>query len=443
LIGLLIAGFVLRLALSPYGGFGEDLAVMRYWATRLALVPLGDFYAAQGVADHLPGDLWLLWYLANAFRAFSPEMRADGTLFLVLIKLVPSLADVGIGLVLYLLGRDLSGAAIGRRAAAFYLFNPAPIFLASIWGQWDAVSAFCVLLALWLTVRGRIQWALPVMAYALLIKPQFAVLVPLAGLAYLRSELLPAWHRARGSSGWVVIERLWRPVGRVVAGAVLAVVVATLVALPFGVGLPLMDTRWSLVDRFEVAWRTHNRTSLNAFTLWATPLAGNGQVDDRSALFGLGARTWSQLLLAIAVVAILVRYWRWGGQRALVWGWLATLLALYVLPTRVHERYLLPAVVVAALVAALSTRLSWLYAGLSALYFAGLVAVYALAHRAGPGPAPLFAADNPWVIAASMLNVALLLFVLTRALPYLVADATVRGGPPRVRGAPRRGDRKR
>src|SRR3712207_7376899 len=42
------------------------------------------------------------------------------------------------------------------------VFNPGSIFLSSIWGQWDAVSALGALIALWLLMRGSPEWSLPV-----------------------------------------------------------------------------------------------------------------------------------------------------------------------------------------------------------------------------------------------------------------------------------------
>lgn len=436
-IGLLLAGFVLRLALSPFGGFQADIDLTSSWGIRLATRPIGDFYANSRAVDHLPGDLWLVWYVFNFYRALSPSMPVDTFGFTILFKLVPVLADTATGLVLYLIGRDLAGPAIGRLTAAFYLFNPAPIFIASIWGQWDAVSSLPAMLALWFAARGKFQFALPALAYAALVKPQVGALAPLLALAYVRADLLPAIRRSWGGSAWAAFGMLWRPVGRGLAAAALALAVVVAVAVPFGVGIPPLHTRWSLVDRMRIAWETHNRTSLNALTLWATPLAGNGLVDNRTFL-GLSERVWGEVLLVLAIVAILVRFWRWGGEKALVWAWLATNFALYVLPTRVHERYLLTTVVAAALAAGLAPRLRWFYLVLSGLFLGDLVAVYWLAHDVVSGPAPLFAPHNPLVIVASLLCVALFVYVVSRALPELEHS----GKPGRIGFPTRRGTRR-
>src|SRR6185437_10044169 len=96
--------------------------------------------------------------------------------FLFLVKLVPSLADVGIGFLFFLITRQLAGQRAGLLAAALYLFNPAPILVSGLWGQWDAVSAFAMVGGIWLILSGRPAWALPALTYASLVKPQLALL---------------------------------------------------------------------------------------------------------------------------------------------------------------------------------------------------------------------------------------------------------------------------
>ena len=78
LLFVLAAGFVLRLLISPFGEYEYDTDVVRRRATRLADEPLAEFYAAREPADHLPGDMWLLWGLARLYRLSprAPTSRA-------------------------------------------------------------------------------------------------------------------------------------------------------------------------------------------------------------------------------------------------------------------------------------------------------------------------------------------------------------------------------
>ena len=66
----------------------------------------------------------------------------------------------------------------------------------------------------------------------------------------------------------------------------------------------------------------------------------------------MAVRTWGLALFEAAYVLILVRYWRRPDVQAFIWAAFAIAFAAYMLPTRVHERYLLPALTLAALAAA-------------------------------------------------------------------------------------------
>src|SRR5205085_920248 len=71
-------------------------------------------------------------------------------------------------------------------------------------------------------------------------------------------------------------------------------------------------------------------------------------------------------------------YWRRRADGvALPWACLTLTYALFALPTRIHERYLFPALVFTALLAALTPGARWLYAGMSLTYLANLYYVYA------------------------------------------------------------------
>ncbi len=232
LLRALLAGFILRLGLAPFGSFAQDADTMRSWAVRLATQPMSAFYGGGSLTDHLPGDLWFLWLIANIYELFSPEMRVRETVFLVLLKLVPAVADIGVGLMLFLLGRRLGKEEAGLLAALFFVFNPASIFLTSVWGQWDSVSAFFALTAVWLLVRGNVEWSCPVLTYAAIIKPPFAGLGPLFALVAAIQYVLPHTRWARQAA----TEPLERTARRVVIAVAASVAVLLMVLLPFGAG---------------------------------------------------------------------------------------------------------------------------------------------------------------------------------------------------------------
>lgn len=405
--GLLLAGLLLRLALTPYGVYAGDAQMFRVWALRLASSPLASFYVERGqpggfrefgTPDHLPGDMWLLWLVAQLYQRISPHMAVESFGFLFLLKLVAILGDVGIGLLLYLCARPLGGARAGLLAAGAFLLNPAAIFLSATWGQWDAVSAMVMLLALWLVLRSNPAWALPPLTYACLIKPQLVVLLPLLLAAWWRWRMQPA-----GSAG----RPAWREIGTLGLAVLAALAVFLAVDLPFGVGLPGMGTRWTIFERGKLALNRFPEASVNAFNLWGLLLHDDLYGDDRRAgLAGLSYQHWGMLLLAIALVAIVALFWRRPTPEMAVWAGLAATLALFVLSTRMHERYLMPALVLAILFAALVPRAWWIATLLSATYFINLVVVYRMDFGLPARPSP------DVVVGVSAVNLTLFLAVL-------------------------------
>jgi hypothetical protein len=103
-----------------------------------------------------------------------------------------------------------------------------------------------------------------------------------------------------------------------------------------------------------------------------------------------------------------------------LWAALAITFSSFMLPTRIHERYLLPAVVLALLVGALVPTLRWVSAALSLTYLVNLYDVYAAAQMRSQ---PFGQYAGLVVTATSAANLALLLAV------FAVGLALARGRP--------------
>jgi hypothetical protein len=149
--------------------------------------------------------------------------------------------------------------------------------------------------------------------------------------------------------------------------------------------------------------------SLNAFNLWGVLAHAGGSrfVSDRQPfLIGVNYQRWGEIFLAAAMLIVLVLFWRRPTREMALWAAFATTFSLFMLPTRVHERYLLPAVVLALPVAAIMPRIRWLAMLLSLTYLADLVAVYAELGK--PTVRPVGGRLDPLVLAVSSVNLVLL-----------------------------------
>jgi hypothetical protein len=372
---LLGAALLLRMGAACFGGFYFDLNAFEEWATFLATHPLATFYTfSTGTQpDHLPGDVIVLAALGRGFAAAFGVARIDSDLFDWLLKMVGGVSDIVIGGCIYAIVRRLRPGPDNRVAliaAACWLFNPAVIFISAIWGQWDAFSLALLMLAVMLLLRGQTVLPWPLFAWACLVKPQLIALAPILLIFAVREHGLGP---NRGE-----IRRLGT---RTLAGCGLGVLVVVAISYPFDVGLPGMGLRWDLAERVMFAVDRHTPTVAGAFNLWGF-IKGHTEIettDLTTRVFGLTARSLAMILTALALTACYVACWRLRSARiALIWGLLFATLTLYLLPTRIHERYLLPALPFAAILVAFPAlgRLRWLIAGLTAPFFVSLYLVY-------------------------------------------------------------------
>ncbi len=400
LMALFAGGLLIRLLFAvvvlPDGGHQSDLALLTQWARELAANGPGAFYRPESgyFADYPPVYLYVLWLTGMAGRAWSAAF-GGGDVTPLMIKVPFMLADLGVAAVLYLLARRLFGQRAGLVAAAVFLFNPAVILVSTVWGQNDSIATLAVVIAIYLLVTGRTEAAAAVGVLAMLIKFQYGFVIPIVAIVGLRRHLLglpdgdgATWPRDPRRIGLALL-----------AGASTLI----LVCVPFGLRLfDPSDPAHSLVDRFIAASRAFPGVTQNAFNLWMNPFfdvvirgasgATEGHVvDDTAVAFAIGgvALTWqwvgNLLFIAAVLVALSVLIRRADGV-AIVFVALVIAVAFFALPTRVHERYLYPALALGLPLLAAGPDWRRLYVAVSAIAFFDVYWVYSLpGANDGPG----------------------------------------------------------
>ena len=341
-IVLLALGVVLRVMALEIDGHDGDVRVTAGWAERMAEVGPWRFY--DGGSSIYPALLYPLWAVGTLL---------DGPALDLAIKGFSIPFDIGVAILLFgTLWRSGSPwAAAG--ASGLFLLNPAAILAGPVWGQLDSAGTLPYLGALVAVAAGRHGLAGGLAALATLVKPQFGlVMLPVLGLAFIHA-------RRVGDLA---------PLGRALGAMTLTtVIVFASVALdPIRyVGL-LGDTA-----------ARQPSTSLNAFNPWGL-LVGFKVPDD--AYVGVGT-----LLLVIGVIGALSGLRRRPDLAVVLGVGAALALAFYFLPTRVHERYLFPAIALLAPLAVAGRAPLLAYVVLSAGFAASLL--YAL-HQTTPFTLP-------------------------------------------------------
>ncbi|MFN8619595.1 MAG: hypothetical protein U0869_02455 [Chloroflexota bacterium] len=315
-----------------------------------------------------------------------------------LIKLPPILMDIAAGWLLYRLvlgwswpGRRAETLALG--AAALYVFNPITWYDSALWGQTDAAGALVLLLCVAALIRGNAEGAAGLAVLAALVKPQFGVVaIPLVAVILLRRHLFAIGSGPRHAPwgpgflrGWLAREQ--GPL-RIVTAILVGLVVFFMISLPFGLG------PFEYLKLMTGTAANYDYLSVNAYNPWA--LIGSGGGPSLAEQFNwskdsvplLGPIPGVAIGGALLVIGFLWGLWRAGraGDRWTIILTAAFLcMAFYILPTRVHERYLFPAFVFLPLLAVADRR--WLVSLV-------VLAIGSFINFHGILTEPLYATDN-------------------------------------------------
>lgn len=360
---LLLAGFVLRLCFIGSSGFTVDVTTFVAWTLSLLQNGLAHFYAKTSFADYPPGYFYILaifGHLWAPFRGLDPGYSA----LRVIVKLPAVLADLGVGALIYAIGRRFATQGIALLAAAIYLLNPATIFVSANWGQVDSVAAGLALLGAYLLLRDQIYGAWIALAYSLLIKPQAAVLIVIF-IAYAFAA--DPQRRA---------QRL-KTTGLAIAAAF---VFAIVLVLPFHPTWNPFDALQWLLQRYEFGSSVYDYSTVNAFNLWAVKTwqtAGPFWQKDAQVI-GYGPLsfpqyTWGIVLVLASLALVVWRYLQERSEAAFLESCAIALLGFFILATRMHERYSFDAVVFLTACIPVARRYLWGTIALSVVLFANLI----------------------------------------------------------------------
>ena len=453
---LLLAGLALRLIIAyvlfPGSGFETDVSSFSSWAWTLAQEGPGRFYESAGFADYVPGYLYVLWLIGLAAQvAQSLAGIPPFETIQALLKLPAMLMDLAVAYVMYRVvlswahvdrGDEARRARVLRAAlvvAALYVLNPVTWYDSALWAQVDSFGAMVMLLTVVALVSGYSEAAVGLTVLAGLLKPQFAVvLLPVVGVILLRRHLFApgSGPRPRLKPGrlaeWFAEEQgPWRLVSSAAVG--LAVLVA--IILPFNLDL------FGLLRIAAGAAGEYNYLSVNAYNPWALVGADNPSIaasglwsDDTLPLLGpIPGVAIGVALLAVGFALGVAHLALRDGRRAIVLGLVFFALAFFVLPTRVHERYLFPAFVFMPLLAMASGR--WRIATI-VLACATLINFHAIL------TIPLYGTPNvddlaggalfrsqPFVTAAAVASVAVFALAAWEIEPVRRLVARLRGTP--------------
>jgi Gpi18-like mannosyltransferase/predicted membrane-bound dolichyl-phosphate-mannose-protein mannosyltransferase len=426
LLAILAAGFVLRLLFLPSQGFHNDVSAFEAWTLALRDNPPWLFYAKTTFADYPPGYFVVLWLLAGVYGLLGNLHLIntyDPTYFAlrILVKIPALVMDLVDTAVIYAIVRRYARETIALGAAAFFAFNPATIYVSAYWGQIDCVSWGLILIALWQLLRAsddpakagsRIVWAWVALGSSVLMKPQGSLI----------AFLFVAFAFATGDA--LVRRRRLAATG---IGIAIALFAGYLVSALFHGSLnPAGDFAW-LFERYRFGSTVYPYNTVNAFNLYAVkqPFWQNDLAP--LPLFGFSAGpmlVWGICLTLAATGLIVARYVQRRDDQGLLEGAMLIAFAFFTLSTRMHERYIFGAYLLAFPLIAFGRRYTWAAVALSITTFANLAYSFAYQNVMETHP-PGVDATNLWPMGSHLLAVVNVIVFFAMGYVYL-------GGSPQV-----------
>ncbi len=305
IISLILLALITRLSLITVPAFKIDMDAWVAWAYRLNESGFSSFYSPNIWTNYTPGYLYMLFIfggISNMFQLTQASLE-------LIIKLVSIFFEIALVLFIYTKASKKFTDNQKNLLSALLLFSPALIFNSTIWGQVDGILTFFIFISVYYLTKNQQQKSSLSYAYAFLVKPQSIALAPLFLIELIKNRMSK------------------RNLKLIIPGMILFL----LLSAPFFITDPLFGIFKLIFQMTE----DYPATSLFAYNLWG--IVGFW-VNDLENNY----RTIGNILFGTSILITLFL----GLKKKANYFLLAALLTLffYFLPTRVHERYLYPAI---------------------------------------------------------------------------------------------------
>jgi len=330
---LLPLALVIRLFLVQYNGWEWDIDGFANIAQGIVHGGLLNIDVRAGDSFYPPIFIYILKIIGHIYQYLSNgEFIKQGYWFLLAFKLPAILTDLGIGIVLYLIGKNYYTPKKSLAIVGVFLFSLPIIYTSSVFGENDSIPIFFLALSFYFLNRKNVIPAGVFITLGILTKIQTVIFLPLIvaylikinGLAKLKNFLI---------------------------GAFLTFIITY---LPFyingGMYLTFTYPFFKSIDLYP-------QTSMNAYNIWW--IFTNSFWSDKSNLLSMsnigdfktiiGTLSYKLIGLSLFIIAYLGTFIRLIKNKIIKFqiyefsllGFFISL-SFFSLPTQMHERYILP-----------------------------------------------------------------------------------------------------
>lgn len=325
---LLLASILVRLIIGAgIRGYHTDIGCFTAWSERIYAVGYGDFYQADYFCDYPPLYMALLWFVAGIRHLFG--IAYGSAAHVLLIKILPILADAAMAYVVYLFAKKRVNPRAAMLLGAVCALNPAAIVDSAAWGQIDSMFALFIVLGAVLLSEEKYGWALPMFTISMLMKPQALLFAPLGLLAVV-------WTLARN---WDKQKARHAVYGLLASFALLLLAWAI-----FHTGdtnlIDWLNSTYLSTMRGEAAQSNYKKLTINALNFYYLLGKNWASMDENLALTGFA---W--ILFGLSYLYAFVLYIRARKASAVFISGAVLIMLICAFGPMIHERYVYPALV--------------------------------------------------------------------------------------------------
>ncbi len=362
LLSILLAGFALRILVSPYYNHTSDIGLWIYWASEIDRIGFRNFFDIISWTDYLPFYFYILFIIQKLIQVFT---ITDPLIF----KMPAILADLGTAYLIYLLTKKWQ---LNYRFVLpiIYLFNPAVFGNSAMWGQVDGLGAFLVTLCLYLFLRQKLIMMGAIMSMAILFKPLYLLLLPIFLVAQLKYNHPNIGLRL--TFLYKIFEfKNFRKLLLIIFSTATS---AFILVIPFA--KDIFSVPSLILERYSSSLGQYQYASVNAFNFWA--MMGKNFQSDQETFLNINYHDWGLVIFAAIFGSTLilflfrkiVNFFEY--HHFLTLGLAISFFSIFIFATRVHERHLLTVFPFLTLLCLQNRVFTSIYIFTSALYVTNL-----------------------------------------------------------------------
>ena len=312
-LAILFAGVVTRyIATGFYDGFPNDMACFDSWSENMFKNGAGAFYESSSFSDYPPGYMYVLWVL-GAIKSVVDLPRES---YYVLLKTPAIICDIVIAVMLYRFAVKYMSNKAAAALGAFWIFNPAVVLNSSLWGQVDSFYTLFVFVCILLVFKKKLIPAFFAFAAAVMIKPQSLFYTPILIFAIIDESIYPVFEPKK--------------LLKYIAGGVGAILFMLMIALPFGLD--------NVFEQYVKTLSSYPYFTVNAYNLWAAFGLNWAKLNTAASLMG-------PLLIVIIVIVSAMIYYKCKGREKYFFVSAFICFMVFMLSTKMHDRYGYPAMI--------------------------------------------------------------------------------------------------